>query len=1049
MRTMRALLVPLGLLTVAHTAQAAPIPASAYQDLHWRNLGPFRGGRTRAVAGVATQPNVFYMAPVNGGIWKTDDAGRTWRPIFDDQPTQSIGSLAVAASNPNIIYAGSGEGLHRPDLSVGDGIYRSDDAGKTWRHLGLDDAQQIPQLAVDPKNPERVFAAVLGHPYGPSAQRGVFRSLDGGKTWRNVLFKDADTGASDVAIDPLHPDTVYAAMWQSRLGPSEDGNEYEGAGGGLYKSTDAGTSWTKLAGGLPANAVQFALAISPSQPSQIYVALATNEGGEYSSAKGNGLYRSDDAGATWTRITSDERAALKIGGGDLMVPVVDPKHPDVVYVASIVAMRSRDGGKTWTWLRGAPGGDDYQNLWINPIVPDTLLLVSDQGASITVNGGATWSSWYNQPTAQLYHVGVTADPIYKVCSGQQESGSVCIASRGNDGSIGYRDWHPVAASEYGYVTPDPRDPNIIYGAGRNQVSRYHVSTGMVEDVTPIPARRTYRVDRTQPLIFSPLRPDTLYYAANVLFETKTGGRTWTAISPDLAHPAPGVPETIGALGRDRPIPRGTIYAVAPSHKTIDTIWVGTDDGKVWTTRDHGKHWADITPPSVTAWSKVTQIDASPFDDTSAYVSINRSRIDDRAPYIFKTHDAGKTWTAITIGLPSSPVNTVRADPVRPGLLYASTETGVWLSYDDGGQWQSLQQNLPHTSARDLVVHGDDLIVATHGRGFWVMDNIRVLRQWSAAQPDTLFEPPVAYRIPRSTYPDTPVPPDEPMAENPPTGAILDYYLAEPATSVRLEIRDARGVVRSYASADPPELSAEQIAHQLIPAYWLAPQHALPATAGMHRWIWDLRGPPPSASDHEYPISAAPHDTPRAPDGPRVMPGTYTVTLTANGKTLTTKLEVRLDPRTKLNASTVAQQNRLEVRLADLLAKSGQLVMQTRSVEEQLGRLGARAAAQAAEVAKIGAGPKDAPAGTYIPNASAVNHTIASLYAAIAIDAAPTMAQLDAATTADNELAALSRQWEDWKAANLPKLNRDLATEGLGPIRPEQHPSARPLSGDEE
>jgi photosystem II stability/assembly factor-like uncharacterized protein len=864
-----------------------------------------------------------------------------------------------------------------------------------------------------------------------------------------VLFKDADTGASDVAIDPVHPDVVYAALWQARLGPSEDGNEYEGSGGGLYKSTDGGTTWNRLAGGLPANTAQLAIAIAPSQPSRIYAALATTERADYASGKGNGLYRSDDAGATWKQITADERPEMKIGGGDLMVPVVDPKHPDVVYVASIVAMKSRDGGKTWTWLRGAPGGDDYQNLWINPVDPDTLLLVSDQGATVTVNGGATWSSWYNQSTAQLYHVGVTADAIYKLCSGQQESGSVCIASRGNDGAIGYRDWHPVAASEYGYVTPDPRDPDIIYGAGRNDVSRYHVSTGMVENVTPIPVLRDYRVDRTQPLVFSPLRPDTLYYAANVLFETTTGGRTWQAISPDLCHPAPGVPATIGALADDRPASRGAIYAVAPSHRTIDTIWVGTDDGKLWTTRDHGRHWTDITPAAVTAWSKVTQIDASSFDDTSAYVSISRFRVDDRAPYIFRTHDAGKTWTAITNGLPDAPVDAVRADPVKPGLLYASTETGVWVSFDDGAQWQSLQQNLPHTSARDLVVHGDDLIVATHGRGFWIMDDIRALRQLSAGQGDTLFQPAPAYRIARSVYPDTPVPPDEPMAENPPSGAILDYFLAKPASVVTLEIRDAHGVVRSYASTDPPELSPEQIADQLIPAYWLAPQHTLATTAGMHRWVWDLRRPPPLASDHEYPISAAPHGTPRAPEGSRVLPGTYTVALTVDGTPQTTKLEVRLDPRTKLAANVVAQQNQLETHLAELLARSAVLVMQTRSVAEQLERLGTRVHAQAELVDAIADGPKHPPDGTYVSSARGVNRTIAVLYGAVGIDAAPTAAQLDAATTAEHELAALSKRWDAWKASDLAAMNRDLAAAGLAPVKPEQHPTARPVSADED
>ncbi|MGH9884455.1 MAG: WD40/YVTN/BNR-like repeat-containing protein, partial [bacterium] len=462
-------LVVLG--SIAAPSAADPIPAAAYQDLRWRMVGPFRGGRTRAATGVASQPCVFYVAQVNGGIWKTDDCGRVWTPIFDDQPTQSIGALAVAPSNPSIIYAGSGEGLHRPDLAVGDGVYKSTDAGKTWKHTGLTDAQQIPQIAVDPTNPNRVFAAVLGHPYGPNEERGVYRSLDGGQTWKRVLYKDANTGASDLEIDPKHPEVVYAALWESRLGPSEDANAFQGTGGGLYKSTDGGTTWRKLAGGLPANAVQFDLAIAPSQPNRLYVELVTSEPNSYGSGAGAGLYRSDDAGATWAKITTDERPVLKIGGGDLMVPVVDPRNPDVVYVASIVAMKSSDGGKTWTWLRGAPGGDAYQNLWINPRDPNIFVLVADQGAVVTVNGGKTWSSWYNQPTAQLYHAAATADFPYRVCSGQQESGSVCISSRGDDGAIGAREWRPVGVIEYGYAAPDPRNPDIVYGAGRHSVSR--------------------------------------------------------------------------------------------------------------------------------------------------------------------------------------------------------------------------------------------------------------------------------------------------------------------------------------------------------------------------------------------------------------------------------------------------------------------------------------------------------------------------------------------------------------------------------------------------
>ncbi|MEO7729862.1 MAG: glycoside hydrolase, partial [Kofleriaceae bacterium] len=869
-------------LCVSLPASAEPIAPAAYQALHWRSIGPFRGGRTRALAGVVQQPHVFYMAPVNGGVWKSDDDGRTWRPIFDDQPTQSIGAIAVAPSDPRILYVGSGEGLHRPDLSVGDGIYKSTDAGKTWTHLGLRDAQQVPQIVVDPKNPDRVYAAVLGHPYGPNEQRGVFRSLDGGATWTRVLYKDANTGASDLEIDPLHPNILYAALWEARLGPSEDGNGFAGTGGGLYKSIDGGTTWRQLTTGLPANTVQLDLAIAPSRPSRLYVTLTTSDPGDYASGKGNGVFRSDDAGASWTRITSDERPAMKIGGGDLMVPVVDPRNPDVVYVASIVAMKSSDGGKTWSWLRGAPGGDDYQNLWISPNDPNTILLVSDQGAVITVNGGRTWSSWYNQPTAQLYHVGVTAEFPYRVCSGQQESGSVCIASRGNDGTIGHREWKPVGIIEYGTAAPDPRNPDVIYGAGRTQVSRYQWSTGQVQDVTPIPIRGSYRAERTQPLMFSPLRPNALYYAANVLFESLDGGQRWRAISPDLAHPRPGVPPSIGALAAKNPEAadqRGAIYALALSFVSPSTIWAGTDDGKLWTTRDGGAHWSDITPPQLAPWSKVTQLEASHFDDATLYASVSRLRVDDLAPYLYKTHDRGKTWTVISGGLPPGPVNAVREDPVRRGLLYASTETAVWVSFDEGASWQSLQANLPHTSVRDLVVHGADLIIATHGRGFWIMDDITPLRQ-VAGLSDTLFKPAPAYRAQRSAYPDTPVPDDEPHAANPPAGAVIDYVLAQPADRVTLEISDARGApIRRYASDDPPELRDDEIAHQLIPAWWLRPYAPLAITAGGHRWIWDLRGERPLVDSYEYPISAVPYDTPRVPEGPRVAPGVYTVKLT--------------------------------------------------------------------------------------------------------------------------------------------------------------------------
>ena len=641
-------------------------------------------------------------------------------PIFDHESTQSIGAIAVAPSDPNIIYVASGEGLHRPDLSVGNGIYKSTDAGKTWTHLGLRDGQQIPALAIDPRDPNRVFAAVLGHPYGPNAERGLFRSTDGGQTWQKAIYKDENTGASDVEIDPSNPDVIYASMWEVREGPWEDGNEFNGTGGGLFKSTDGGNTWHPLTNGLPKDL------------SQIYVAIAPTDSAPPLRHAGHSLRRRSASTVPMTPEKTGRKQRMILGppgasaAAILPIPRVDPKNADVVYSTSTVTMRSTDGGKTWSGFRGAPGGDDYQNLWINPNDPNIILLVSDQGAIVTVNGGASWSSWYNQPTAQIYHVSVAPTFPYRVCGGQQESGSVCISSRGNDGDITFRDWHPVGVIEYGYVAPDPLDPDIIYGGGRNEVSKFHWSTGQVQNVTPIPLRNPkYRTDRTEPTMFSPVDPHVLYFASNVLFKTTDGGNSWQAISPDLTRENPGVPASVGSLapkGADKQ--RGVIYALAPSFKNINTLWAGTDDGLIWLTRDGGKKWNDITPKDLTPWSKVTQISASHFDDDTAYASVSRFRIDDHHPYIYRTHDGGKTWSLITAGLPDfGPVDTVREDPVRKGLLFAGTENAVWVSFDDGDHWQSLQLNLPHTSMRDLWIHDNDLIVATHGRSFWILDDI--------------------------------------------------------------------------------------------------------------------------------------------------------------------------------------------------------------------------------------------------------------------------------------------------------------------------------------
>lgn len=1033
-------------LSAVCTTFAQQYPESSYQEMRWRMIGPFRGGRTRAVSGVASQPNVFYMGQVNGGVWKSDDYGRTWAPIFDSQPTQSIGAIAVAPSDPNVIYVASGEGLHRPDLSVGDGIYKSTDAGKTWTHLGLRGGQQIPALVVDPRDPNRLVAAVLGHPYGPSDERGIYRSTDGGNTWKKVLSKDENTGGSDVEIDPSNPDTLYASLWEAREGPWEDRNLFNGTSGGLFKSTDGGETWRPLTKGLPTNLAQINVAIAPSDPKRLYATLATAATGDLTAQLG--VYRSDDAGENWYHVTTDPRPGMRIGGGDLPVPKVDPKNPDVVYSTSTVTMKSTDGAKTWVSFRGAPGGDDYQNIWINPRDPNTILLVSDQGAIVTVNGGKTWGSWYNQPTAQLYHAITTNTFPYKVCGGQQESGSVCISSRGNDGEVTFRDWHPVGVIEYGYVAPDPLDPDVIYGAGRSEVSRFHWSTGQVQNVTPIPVRDgKYRADRTEPIMFSPLNPHVMYYAANVLFKTTDGGENWQTISPDLTRENPGAPASVGKLfpaGSDKQ--RGVIYALAASFKNENILWTGTDDGQVWRTADGGKNWNNITPPDITPWSKVTQISASHYGDDTAYISVSRFRIDDLRPYIFRTRDGGKTWQSITAGLPQdAPVDTVREDPERKGLLFAGTEKAVWVSFDDGDHWQSLQLNLPHTSMRDLWIHDNDLVVATHGRAFWILDDISPLRQMAASvvQSDAyLFRPGRAYRVRRSTNSDTPLPPDEPAGLNPPDGAIVDYFLAKSASGfVMIEIRDAQGkLVRKYSSTDRPEITAEELKKQLIPIYWVGMQGALASGEGMHRWTWDLRYPSPTSTRHEYPIAAIAGRTPREPLGPYALPGKYTVRLTVNGHSYTAPLMVEMDPRVKTSSAGLEQMFQLETRLASLLTRSSEAVMQARSMHQQAQAVAGKATGSVADAVKsFDHKLTEALEGTGQPGAtktlSAVNDIVSSLYSdAGRADAAPSRVLLDAASAAEQETAAALNSFDNLRITDLAALNQALRGAGLSEIQ---------------
>ena len=897
-------------------AATSGIPGSQYAGLQWRFIGPLRGGRTKAIAGVASAPNRFYIAAVNGGIWRTDDAGRTWRPIFDDEPTGSIGSLAVAASDPNVIYAGSGEGLQRPDLSVGDGIYKSTDGGYSWKHLGLRDGQQIPQIAVDPTNPQRLFVAVLGHPYGPNPQRGVYRSTDGGATFTRVLYRDENTGAYNVQIDPSNPQVVYATMWAARQAPWEIGSSFERPGSGIFKSTDGGDHWTRLEGGLPAAMGRAEIAVAPSNTQIVYAYV------DGYNDSGGAVFRSDDGGEHFAMMNDDQQT-IGERGDDLVAIGVDPKDPQTLYVTNTSTYRSTDGGKHFTAIKGAPGGDDYQNIWINPNDPDIIGLVSDQGATISVDHGATWSSWYNQPTAQMYHVNTDNRFPYWVCGGQQESGSACVISRGDWGEITERDWHTAGAEEYGYVVPDPLHPGITYGG---KVEKYNERTTQAQEVSPKPLRpKGYRVIRTEPIAFDHFDRSLMYFGANQIYATSDGGMSWHTISPDLTRAHPAVPGVIAAFESTDPqkgAHRGVVYALAPSYRHAGTIWAGTDDGLVWITRDGGAHWRNVTPPALTPWSKISIIDASRFDDNTAYIAVNRFRLDDLRPWVYRTHDGGAHWTKITDGLPSDePVNAVRADPTVPGLLYAGTEGSVYVSFDDGTHWQSLQLNLPHTSMRDLDVHGSDLVVATHGRGFWILDDIEPLRElarthtWNGPH---LFAPIVAYRVRRNTNTDTPLPPEEPHGMNPPDGAIFYYTLPVGAAHVAIAVYDASGsLVRRYSSDDPAPRPVEFDK----PSYWERP-FIRPATdAGMHRFVWDLHEPTPQALNYDLPISANFEDTPRVPQGALVVPGHYTVRLTVDGVTRSQPLTLVMDPRIHVSQAALVRQYRMAHDVAMLIDRT--------------------------------------------------------------------------------------------------------------------------------
>lgn len=884
------------------TLSYSQIDPSYYQDLQYRMIGPFRAGRTVGAVGIPSQPNVFFIGVNNGGVWKTDDYGRTWNPIFDDAPTGSIGDLAVSPSNPNIIYVGTGEGLHRPDLSVGDGMFKSEDGGKHWQHIGLDDIQQISRVIVHPTNPNIVFVAGLGHPYGANEMRGIFRSLDGGNTWEKTLYINHNTGAVQVEFDPNNPEILFSDMWEHQEGPWENAS-FSGPNSGLFKSIDGGSTWRKLENGLP-NAEQglgrIGITIAPSNSNRIYATVDSRENG--------GIYSSEDAGEHWKLVSKDRR--LWGRGSDFAEIKVHPKNENIVFVANVASYKSTDGGLTWTSIKGAPGGDDYHRIWINPLQPEIMLFAADQGAVVTVNGGKTWSSWYNQPTAQLYHVSTDNQFPYWVYGGQQESGAIAIASRGNGGQISFRDFNGVGADEYAYVAPDPKDPNIIYGG---RVVKFNKQTGQTQNVAPETIRSgKIRYIRTMPLLFHPADETMLLFGTNVVLKTYNGGQNWEQISPDLTRKQPGVPLSVGDFKSESmaTMPqRAIVYALAPSHLDKNIIWAGTDDGLVHMTTDGGQTWKDVTPPTLKSWDKISQIDASHFKKGTAYIAVNAIRKDDMNPHIYRTQDYGETWEEIVNGMEGSgPVNVVREDIKQEGLLFAGTEREVYFSNNDGDSWQSLRLNMPASSIRDLVIHENDLVIGTHGRSIWILDDFSPLRELNMASSKKvhLFQPSMATRVRFNMFSDTPLPPEEPTGKNPPDGAIIDYILNEDANTITLEILDQKGnLISKFSNKDKEEeLDSTNFQH---PTYWIRPEQKLKTTPGQHRFVWNLRYPSPKNSERAFSIAAVIYDTPSGPVGPFVHPGTYIVKLSVDGEVQEQNLEVRLDPRVNISENALEQQ----------------------------------------------------------------------------------------------------------------------------------------------
>lgn len=1031
------------------SAAAQSVPAEQLNGLKWRLIGPFRGGRVVAVTGVPGDPTTFYFGAVDGGIWKTTSAGAVWSPIFDNQTVASIGAIAVAPSDPKIIYAGTGESDIRSDLASGNGVYKSVDAGSTWTRVGLEDTRQISRIVVDPQNANVVYVGALGHAYGPNNERGVFKSIDGGGHWARVLDQGPEIGISDLAICSSNPQILFAGTWHTRRPLWSVYAPIDGPGGGLFRSQDAGKTWTRLnSNGLPeGDWGRVGVAVS-SDGQRVYALIQ---------AKKPGLYRSDDGGNTWLLENADPRLTSRPWYFNSVT--VDPRNRDVIYVPNVALYGSEDGGKTISVVRGAPGGDDYHQIWIDPTNSSSMVLGTDQGATITLNHGRTWSSWYNQPTAQLYHVITDNQFPYVVYGAQQDTGSAAVLSRTDHGQITPRDWFPAGPTESGYMTLDPEDPNIIYQSEPyGVVSRFNRRLGLSQDISPWPAPipedvnlRKYRAPWSPALISSPADSKALYLGTQFVMKTIDGGLHWETISPDLTGANKDAKNQIAQVTPSAEVAKragyGVISTISPSSLNRNVIWTGSDTGLVHLTRDGGKTWKDVTPQGLSDWSEIALLEPSHFDPAVAYAAVDRSRLDDQKPYIYRTRDYGSTWQLITDGIVAPCfLRAVREDPQIKGLLFAGTEFGVSVSFDDGDHWQSLQLNLPVTSVRDLAIHGNDLIVATHGRSFWILDNITPLRQASEAAKGTaawLYRPATAIRIDNDSFPGTPLPPDEPAAENPPNGAVIDYLLQSPASNVRLEIFDAQQkLVRKFSSSGQIEVrKGDQLnivsAPLPVADWWLPKPEILPTSAGAHRFVWDLKwrssGGPTADEDAQF----------NNPSGPKALPGLYRVRITVGGQTREQSLKVVMDPRSSAAPEVLAQQLQLCLQLFDETVEPRRALAEITSVQKQIadlqqklgtqnGQLKSALAEADVEVGNI-LTRKDKPSGqapglqdAYKDLASALrvveggDRTVPSQAIALYREAIP-------------QMKARITEWTTYKQTKLAHLNQQLVNGNLAPI----------------